>query len=368
VTVDILEDYISDVRKRVTAYLLDSPGPPPFQPEDLREAALAYLQRPAKGLRPALVSLAAGATGGAQAEQLALPLAAAVEVFHVWTLVHDDIIDNDPTRRRGPAAHVLAARRASREGLIPNENLNEYGRDTAILAGDALHGWTVTILSSLYPSRKAELVLELIRAMETDLLTDLLHGEALDTRFGLVPLRNLARSRLSLDEKTLLNVSRLKTAALLEYCAAAGTLLALNDPSRDHPHVRAMTSFARHCGIAFQLRDDILGISGNADRMGKSVESDIRQGKKTVIFMAALSRADADKRRELLALYGNPAAPGAEIERARQLLQELGGLDHAARLAADHLSTALRQLKALPDSKYSRLLADLARTMAERNH
>lgn len=329
-----------------------------FHPEVLREAVYSYLNRPAKRMRPGILLFACGAVGGA--EERAIPAAAAVEVYHTWTLVHDDIIDNDPKRRGFPTVHEQFRSLALNEGYSERE-ASDYGRNIAILAGDLQHGWSVQLLrESVELGVSQQVVLDLI-ALLVDLTKGLLEGEALDVLFA---KRNIAE----LSEDEILRMLELKTGALYEFAGIAGASIGLNKTVAEDPVIKAIGSFARKCGVAFQLQDDILGIVGDEKRLGKSVDSDIREGKRTVILRHAFENAGADERKYLLKWLGNPAATEENINKIKAILIEYNGIEYARDLAVKVVDQAVEEIKFLPDSRYKELLFAWAGYVADREY
>jgi geranylgeranyl diphosphate synthase type I len=137
------ERFIQELQQR-DAWVLEVLNRPEyrdsFAPEALRDAVYSYLNRPAKRLRPGILFFCCGAAGGR--EELARQAAASVEVYHTWTLVHDDIIDNDPKRRGQPTVHEEYRLKALEWGYGP-EAAAQLGKSVAILAGDLQHAWAV---------------------------------------------------------------------------------------------------------------------------------------------------------------------------------------------------------------------------------
>ena len=332
-----LERFLLETDRAVVARLDSSAGA--LAPADLADGVWSYLRRPAKRLRPAALLRAARAVGGDP--ERALPAAAAVELFHTWTLVHDDLIDNDELRRGAPTVHAAARARAP-AGLAP-ERAREYGRDVAILAGDVLHGWAAALFLEAARALDAGVVIELARELETSVLAHLIEGELRDVQQALVP----AEDWRSVSEDEVLRMLWLKTGALYEFCGRAGAALGLGSADRDEPRARALARFASECAVAFQLQDDVLGVTGDERRLGKPVGSDLREGKKPGGVLAALRTADARAEREILAVLGVRDAGPAEIERCVRHLRELGGIDRARALAEDRRRSALEHLKML---------------------
>ncbi len=179
--------------ERVTQYLLAPRFREWFQPEHLRRAVYAYLERPGKRLRPAVLLLSCGAVGGD--EQVAVPAAAAVELFHTWTLVHDDLIDHDAKRRGGPSVHELGRQLGQNELGLDAQRSVVYGGDLAILAGDVQQAWSVCLLAELASRGVApEVVLALMTRLESHVINHLIGGELLDVQFSCRPLDRLFHS------------------------------------------------------------------------------------------------------------------------------------------------------------------------------
>lgn len=328
-----------------------------FNPEELREAVYSYLNRPAKRLRPGILLFSCGAVGGE--EDRALAAAAAVEIYHTWTLVHDDIIDNDSKRRGLPTVHEHFRGEALNQGYSEREAV-DYGRNMAILAGDLQHAWSVQLILELVNFGVSNrVVLDLIAKL-TELTKGLLEGEALDVLFS-------KRDIGDLTETGILKMLEQKTGLLYEFSAIAGASIGLDRTAADDSLIKAIGSFARKCGIAFQLQDDILGIVGDEKRLGKPVGSDIREGKRTVIIMHAFQQAGNKDRDYLLKWLGNSSASIVEVNQIKQILTEYNGVEYAKELAEQIVNQGIEELKPLPDSQYKRLLLAWADYIADRD-
>ncbi|MDH7601443.1 MAG: polyprenyl synthetase family protein, partial [Armatimonadota bacterium] len=330
-----------------------------FKPNDLREAVFAYLERPGKRLRPAVLMWSCGAVGGN--EDSVLPAAAAVEVFHTWTLVHDDLIDNDDLRRGGPTIHKLGETIAAQRMGFNAQNSKDYGRDLAVLTGDSQHGFTISLLCECARSSAIDpyVVLDVIYHLESYVVNTLLEGEILDVQYSF-------RAIEELTEQDIMRMLWMKTGALYEFAARTGAMLGLNTRSSEHPWVASLSRFASSCGTAFQLQDDILGIVGSESQLGKPVGSDIREGKKTIIVLQALKNASEEEQRFLKSVLGNSNASGEEVKKAADIMVQVGAVEETARMARQYIDTAMKELEALPDSRYKQLLAAWAQYMIER--
>jgi geranylgeranyl diphosphate synthase type I len=347
--------------KLIQDYVLSESYVRRFAPEDMQEAVTAYFRSGGKRLRPAVLLFACGAVGGDESK--AVSAAAAVEIFHTWTLVHDDIIDRDTLRRGQPTVHEFFSQKSLRSSRIQNDaaSAHHYGVSVAILAGDVQHGWGISLMTELttrYGIAPA-VTLKLIDTLDTYVLTTLVEGELLDVQQSRMPIETLTESDI---EKMLWK----KTGALYEFCGAAGAAIGLNTPDFSHPLVEAISNFTSACGAAFQLQDDILGVVGDEKLLGKPVGSDIREGKRTVIVQYAYRRASSAQRELLNRVLGNEQATSDEIAEVAALLVDLGGVEYTKERAKASIQRAIPYLERVPASYYRDLLADWAKLMTER--
>jgi geranylgeranyl diphosphate synthase type II len=217
-------------------------------PAHLSEAIRYALLAPGKRLRPQLVLMAAEACGGTVDD--ALPAAAAVEMIHAYSLVHDDLpaMDDDDLRRGRPTCHKA------------------YGEAVAILVGDALLARAFELLAAEIkpPERAATCCVVLARAAGA---TALVGGQAAD----------LAEDRATQNIHELEAIHRRKTGALFIASLELGGIVAGAAPEQ----LAALSQYGRHLGLAFQITDDLLDVSGNEDAVGKRVAKDAQQGKIT---------------------------------------------------------------------------------------
>jgi geranylgeranyl diphosphate synthase type I len=336
-------------KEKVYQYLQLKDRPEKFQPEDIYCGVHKYLKAGGKSLRPAVLLLACGAVGGD--EDKAVPAAAAVEVYHTWTLVHDDIIDRDGTRRGVATVHEELKDRAIKKLGLKGEEAAHYGQAMAILAGDLQQGWTISLLTELAREKGISpiLVLQLILDLEVDVQCNLIEGEALDLQYSKMPIEALS------EEKILAMLCK-KTGALHQFAGKAGAMIGIDQPNSRHPYVEALSLFTSNCGIAFQLQDDILGILADEKKLGKPVGSDNRQGKRTVIVYHALGEANRKERSLILKTLNNPKAAPTQVKQVTKLFQELGSIAYTAEMAQKYVRKAVAALEALPDSEYKKLL------------
>ncbi|MFZ5434149.1 MAG: polyprenyl synthetase family protein, partial [Calditrichota bacterium] len=329
-------------------------------PEDMAEAVTCYFESGGKRLRPAVLLFCVGAAGGDESK--AICAAAATEIFHTWTLVHDDIIDRDATRRGAPTVHERFYRKPSTRQLFGDGNdARHYGLSVAVLAGDVQHGWGISLMTEL--TRKYGLdpavTLMLINTLDTRVLCTLVDGEMLDVQYSRMPIEKLSAEQIE-------SMLWKKTGALYEFCGEAGACIGMSSPDIKNPLASALGKFCSLCGTAFQIQDDILGIIGDEKLLGKPVGSDIREGKRTLIVQHAYQNASASERQRIVEGLGNAQATTDQVEDVRNLFLKLGSIDYTAQLARQRVDEALSHLEAVPPSYNRDLLSDWATLMIER--
>jgi len=283
---------------------------------------------PGKGLRAALALLSARATS--PDALLGVPAAVAVELVHSFTLLHDDLVDGDRTRRGRPAAWTV------------------FGVPAAILAGDSLLAAGIdTLLTSGHPSAQAA------AATLTQTLQDLVNGQCADLDFEF---------RDDVTPEQFLAMIAHKTGSLLGCACALGTLLAGGSQER----VAALGRFGRNLGLAFQLTDDLLGLWGATSVLGEPVGSDLLRRRKSFPVLAAL-RSGWPAATELAHFYTRTTAPGAaDIPDMLRLVETCGGREATEHRAERAVHQARRQLDILPmptdvRDEFQQLLAMAAR-------
>ena len=354
-------DLLGAVERRKTMlleYLLQERFVQRFQPAHIRDAVYSYIKGGGKSLRPAVAMLACGALGGDESQ--ALPVAAAIEIYHTWTLVHDDVIDRDDTRRGLPTVHREFAQRAIKDFGWADNDAEHYGRSIAMLAGDVQQAWSWSLLfeAHLEYGVSAEIVIRLAQVLASQVTPLLVEGETLDVQYS--------GAALQLSEDEIIDMLWKKTGVLYEFAGRAGAAIALNDADANLPSAFALAKFCSLCGTAFQIQDDILGIVGDAQQLGKPVGSDIREGKTTLLTLKALARADAGQREKILRTLGGDGATAADIQVVTELLRDLGAISHAQVIAHRYVKEALTHLDAIPDNSYRALLAQWAHYLIQR--
>lgn len=343
------------IAEQVRALLSDAALRPDFLPSELLDAVLAYPQAGGKALRPAMLTWSCRALGGDV--RAALRAGAAVELYHTYTLVHDDVIDRDPLRRGRPSVHALLACVGREHFGLSEAEAAHYGLSMAILAGDCQQAWSISLLTSL-PSLgiSPAIALQLIHRLEHLTGPAIVEGEARDIQLPFIPVAGVT-------SEAIYRVMRTKTAALFAYCGWAGGLLARG---QEDDEVRALAAFGEDAGIAFQLQDDVLGLVGDEQKLGKPVGSDLREGKRTLIIALAWARASEGERALLTSVLGQPDAPPAAITEATALLRRLDAIDEVQTTASGYLNQAMQHLDRLPATPALACLRELAEKLMKR--
>jgi octaprenyl-diphosphate synthase len=284
-----------------------------------------------KRLRPALLLLAAGASG--YRGESAIRLGAVVEMIHSATLIHDDVIDGADTRRGRPSANA------------------RWGNHMSVLAGD----WLYMQSFEMALRERNFAVLDIL----IDLTQNMVEGELLQlTLLG----------RMDLNEAEATELAYRKTACLFSGCARLGAVLGKQPKEIEE----GLADYGRNAGLAFQLVDDLLDFTASPEKLGKPVLSDLKEGKVTLPLIFSL-RAQAAAHGASADANGDPHTNGdgrrmvekvleerdfrsVRAEEIAKLVRETGALERAANLAKEHVRRAKASLEVLPDTEYRRAL------------
>ena len=293
---------------KIDRYLLELV---PNEPSGLYKPVFDTLSAGGKRVRPILTALAAGLTITNDAW---LPAAAAVELLHTFTLVHDDIMDNAATRRGQPTTHV------------------RYGTNAAILSGDVLIALAQESLARMNSQSLPNTIAEFGHAFRM-----VCEGQALDKEY---------ETRDNISTVEYLHMIDLKTSKVLELAAVFGAL------AGGGTYVEELRAFARHLGLAFQIGDDLLDLTANHSAFGKTIGGDILEGKRTMLFVTAMDHYSSlpANNRSLLDRIRDRRATPEDITPARELFQSLGVLEAASEAAKNETSKAKDALLRIPAS------------------
>jgi octaprenyl-diphosphate synthase len=291
----------------------------------IRQIAEYIIAAGGKRLRPALVFLSAGATGYRGEHHV--ELATVVEFIHTATLLHDDVVDESELRRGRKTANA------------------EFGNAASVLVGDFLYSRAFQMMVAVRSMRVMEVVADATNAIA--------EGEVLQ----LLNARNLA-----ITEAAYLDVIRRKTAKLFEAAAQLGAIVGEAPPEIE----RGLARYGMHLGTAFQLVDDVLDYSGDANHTGKNLGDDLRQGKPTLPLIHVLQRGSAEQ-----ATLVRSAIEGGGRDNFGAVLEAIratGALEYVRNKAKDEARLAREAISALSNSRYRDSLLELSAFAVERDH
>ena len=259
-------------------------------PKQLYDAASNLIIHGGKRLRPYLVLKSCQMLGGKQSD--AISAASAVEMIHNFTLVHDDIMDNDEMRHGVTTTH------------------KKFDIPLAILAGDVLYSKaynTISSKSKLSSNYTTQLVSKLSKAC-----IEICEGQVNDIKF--------AENKRIPTEKEYIKMIEKKTAVLFEVSCAMGAICA----KRKQKDVKNLSAFGKNLGIAFQITDDLIGIIGDSKITKKPVGNDIREGKKSLPIILAIKKARGQNRTKIMQVFGNSGVSKQQINLAVNVIRSLG--------------------------------------------
>ena len=282
----------------------------PAEPAGLYEPISYTLASGGKRLRPQLALLGAQLFGGNEDE--VLPVALALEVFHNFTLLHDDVMDKAAVRRGRPTVHV------------------RWNENTAILSGDQMMIEAYRLLSRIREDKLSEVL-----RMFNDMATGICEGQQFDMDFE-------QRELVTLDEY--LHMIRLKTALLLAYALRMGAYVAGADiDAQQH-----LFDYGIYLGLAFQIQDDLLDVYGDEKTFGKAIGGDILCGKKTYMLLTALQKADNITRNQLIdTLTSSSLSDSEKITCVTAIYNKLCVRQAAEQTIADYTNQALLDRKSV---------------------
>lgn len=303
---------------------------PRADPESLYAPVRYVLRNGGKRFRPILLLLVARAYGVEDDE--ALPAALAVEIFHNFTLVHDDIMDHAAERRGRSTVHV------------------KWDEGTAILCGDYMLGLSYELLARSSPRRAARLV-----GRFQEMVARLCEGQMLDKEFE-------KRGDVSVDEY--LDMVDRKTGALLQASLELGGML--GDAEGDD--LQRLRRIGLNAGRAFQIKDDLLDLTASDARWGKPIGGDLVEGKKTYLLLRAIERSEDGDRSWLIRIIDESGLSPELVNEARERMERSGVLEEARSEVLRYSREALDFTDSLPESQAVDTLRWLLERMKERLH
>ncbi len=284
-----------------------------------------------KGIRGVLVKVGYQIAGGKN-EKAILDIASAYEIFHTSILAHDDIIDRSTQRRGEPSLYEALGGK-------------HYGISQAICLADCGFFLAVKIISeSEYSPKEKNKALQFFAKT----MLDTALGEMLDVEGG--------------DVTTIM---KLKTA---KYTVSSPLQLGAILAQGEDKLIRVMEEFGENLGIAFQIQDDILGVFGSLEQIGKSITSDIEEGKNTWLYIEALKRASVTQKRDLEKYYGKGKINTTQLEIIKKIFQDTRALEEAQNKALGYASKAKKIIPQITtDREIAKLLQEMTEYLVERS-
>lgn len=311
-----------------------------------------------KRLRPILTLMAYRAVGGRKEKEIIMP-ALAFEIYHNYTLIHDDIYDEDDQRRGETSVHVFFEKQFKKDNFKKNaENkiyknfASRFGAVAGIINGKYLHTLSSLPILEANISEKKK-----VAGMKLHQLVSIFDntGQAMDLHFEQEEI---------VTEKDYYNMALCKTGQLFKVAVEWGAILGNATLSQK----KALDKYMEEVAIVFQIQDDILDIDSSSNK-GRELGSDIQKGKKTLIMIHALKKADKKQKKQILSVLGKEKASKMEIRKTINLLESLGSIYYCKEIAEKRLKKAIRHLdSAQPalDTETKKFFYDLAYFMLER--
>jgi len=291
----------------------------------IRQLNEYVINKPGKRLRPALVLLSAK-TAGPELDK-AIAVAAAVEIIHTATLIHDDVVDGSDKRRGQPTVN------------------SKWSNGISIVLGDSWYSRAIAILAGPGFSEILEMLLETVDRMCA--------GE----------LEHLKRCYdLSFNEQEYLEIVEKKTAGLMSFCCKAAALTG-NASAKDS---QALVNYGLNFGIAFQIIDDCMDMVGTERRTGKPSGSDLSAGKVTLPIIHAINSADKKDKCRLRKLFESRQIDKTDADRIKNIVIQSGAVEFSLKKAAEYCRMSKSALKSLKDCESRRALSLLADHIVER--
>jgi geranylgeranyl diphosphate synthase type I len=281
-----------------------------------------FIMRGGKRIRPVLALLSCGAVGGKYSD--AIQPAAMIELFHNFTLIHDDIEDDSQFRRGEPTLHIT------------------HGIPIAINSSDALYTliWK-KIVSMEMPSKR---LMELQR-MYAESFKRVVDGQGIEISW-------INSGRFDVKEQEYLKMIEGKTSALIGLSCEVGAFLG------NHEYREILKNYGEKIGAAFQIHDDILNVTGDFKKYKKEIGGDISEGKRTL--MVVYSLRNSPKKKKLVSILTSHSKNKEDIEEAINILKDSGSIEYASSYSDKLVKEAKEQIKELPDSKDKKSLIKIA--------
>ena len=324
--IEILKKYSKSIDEEINKSLVT------IDPKGLRQSSEHLIKAGGKKLRPSLVVLSCEAVSGNPKN--ALKTAAAMELIHTFSLIHDDIMDKDELRRGEPSVHIL------------------WGEPMAILAGDTIFSKAFeAILDTKIDDVSSSRVIEALKTV-VDSCIKICEGQACDMGF---------EEKFDVKEKEYLNMIYKKTAALIAAATKSGAILG----GGDQEQIEALSEYGRLIGMAFQIQDDYLDVVSDAEKIGKPAGSDIVEGKMTLMVVHTIENASPEDKETLISILKSGSED--EVEKAISLFEKYDSIEYTRNIALNNVKQAKELLNILDDSEAKESLLHIADFVLQRN-
>lgn len=313
-----------------------------------------YIMRGGKRLRPALIVLGYKTIKGDDVPENLYAAACSVEILHNGSLLHDDLIDHDETRRSGKTFHATY-RDLHLEKTRNKAASIDFGMTMAILGGDSLINLGALAITAANLEPEVSVKLHEYYEFSFQNLVD-----------GVLLEMNMITDKSATPE-TYLRMVRMKTAVLFDRSLMMGATIAKASNSQ----LKALEEFGINVGKAFQLQDDILGSFGDSETIGKSTSGDIREAKKTMLVIEAYKQGSPNQRKKLDELLGKEGITDEEVDHVRNIFRETGALKATQKRMSKLLTSgqaALEKAKPPLIPKYKEFLINLSDFLIQRDY
>ncbi len=301
--------------------------PIPQKPSSLYDPVKYILELGGKRVRPQLVLLGCGLAGGNP--EKAIPAAAAVELLHNFTLIHDDIMDGATSRRGKPTVH------------------SRWDEATAILSGDVM--FTLAFEELYYYNELngfAPSIFPELHKLFAEAARIVCEGQAKDLDF---------EAMLEVTKDEYIDMISQKTAALLKASLQMGGVIA----GAGQENIQQLGTIGMNAGIAFQIQDDLLDAIANPDTFGKRKGGDIYEGKKTILTILALERATSEEKSKIISILQNPNCTETDVEYVVDMFDKLGVISDTQKNIKNLYINALQALESFSDSPFKDSIKEL---------
>ena len=322
--------FLKKVENKIDEYL-------DIQPEFIYKPIGEYISRGGKRIRPIILYLSARASNPPNdldsTMENYINVSAIIEMFHNFTLIHDDIEDDSKLRRGKPTLHI------------------SHTLPVAINMGDALYTLVFNRLADIMDAHQFDRIFPMI----VEGFQDVVNGQGTELEW-------YRMKKVDISEEEYFKMIEGKTASLISLSCRLGAVLSDNDIYKGD-----LATFGRSIGISFQIQDDILNLTGDVKHYKKEIGGDITEGKRTLMTAYAFKHISDTKKQRLKQILLSHTNDQNVIHEAIEIITQSGAIDYARKISEGYIDTAFESLNKLHDSKYKSLLHDVAEFFINRN-